>query len=63
MTTGNEPKAVYCSTLDKTFPSINKVVGELGIKYLRVMSVLKGVSQSVKGHKFEWYDPEKHPAP
>jgi hypothetical protein len=59
----NTPKAVYCSTLDKTFPSINSVVKTLGIRYLRVRSVLGGVAKSVNGYNFEWYDPDKHPTP
>ena len=60
---GSQPKAVYCKTLNRTFPSLSAAQSGVGAKIIRIKAVLDGASKSVKGHQFEWFDPDKHPAP
>jgi len=59
----NSPKAVHCPTLGRTFFSLNAVEQHLGVKRHHVLAIIAGVRRSSKGYEFEWYDPEKHPAP
>jgi hypothetical protein len=57
------PKPVYCPEKGITYPSINSITMSLGIKYNKIRNVLAGASKSTKGFSFEWYNPDKHPAP
>lgn len=56
-------KPVYCSTLDKTFPSKNSVALHLKIHMASLNKVLNGMMKTSNGHSFEWYDEQKHPKP
>ena len=57
----NLPKQIYCSTLNRVFPSLRSVCTELGVKYLSLRKVLGGAAKTTKGYSFEWYDPKLHP--
>ena len=57
------PKPVYCSTLNKTFPSKNSVVINLRIHMPSLNKILNGMMKTSNGHAFEWYDETKHPKP
>ena len=59
----SQPKAVYCKTLNRTFPSLSSAQSGVGAKVVKIKAVLDGAAKSVKGHQFEWYNPDKHPAP
>lgn len=63
MSHDNAPKPLFCITMNKTFPSVVSASKALGVSGQRIKYVLAGVAQSIKGHRFEWYDPNKHPAP
>lgn len=59
----NTPRAVYCSTLDRTYNSVNEVGRELGIRRQDLLPMIAKVRKSAKGYEFDWYDPAIHPEP